>query len=74
MTPISQVKRLYDELMCFWILDAWHSLSFDPIAKSFKRTGIKNALDRSEDKLLWDHDVETATSDLDNRSGNSNAE
>lgn len=69
-TPIGQVKRLSNELVCFWI----RSLLFDPIAKSFKKTGIKNALDGSEDKLLWDHDVETATNDLDNRSGNSNAE
>lgn len=73
-TPIGQVKRLSNELVCFWILDAWRSLLFNPIAKIFKKTGIKNALDGSKDKLLWDHDVETATSDLENRSGNSNAE
>ncbi|KAH7952365.1 hypothetical protein HPB52_022039 [Rhipicephalus sanguineus] len=64
LMPTGKIKRPSVELMCSCILDAWCSLPADLIAKSFKNTGIANALDGSEDDQLWEQDYKVA-SDLD---------
>lgn len=39
-------------MWCTWIVEAWREISDEVDRKSFK-TGILNALDASEDDLLW---------------------
>ncbi len=39
--------------MCSWIIQSWTFITSDIISKSFKKTGISNALDGSEDDILW---------------------
>lgn len=73
LTPTGKVKRPSVELVCSWILEAWRSLPADLISKSFKKTGIANALDGSEDDQLWEQDAEAA-SDLDDGSSDSDEE
>ncbi|CAG8759451.1 2452_t:CDS:1, partial [Dentiscutata erythropus] len=46
------------------ILEIWDDLSAGIIIKSFKKCGISNELDKTEDDLLYDSDKEN--SDLDN--------
>lgn len=36
----------------------------DIIVKGFKKTGISNRLDGTEDNLLWDHEDKDAASDI----------
>lgn len=73
LTPTGKVKRPSVELVCSWILEAWRSLPADLISESFKKTGIANALDGSEDDQLWEQDAEAA-SDLDDGSSDSDEE
>ena len=40
-------------LMLQWIVEAWESLSTDIIIRSFKKPGISNAMDGTEDDMLW---------------------
>ncbi|KAH9368345.1 hypothetical protein HPB48_004537 [Haemaphysalis longicornis] len=53
--------------------EAWRSLPDDLIAKSFKKTGISNAMDGSEDDQFWECNLEVA-SDLDDGSSDSEEE
>ena len=51
-TPSGKVRRPFLELMCSWIIQSWTLITRDIISKSFKKTGISNALDGSEDDIL----------------------
>lgn len=42
--------------ICQWILDAWMELPKKIIVKAFKKCGISNAMDETEDDLLWEED------------------
>ena len=48
------------EEICQWIVDAWQELDPQIIVHSFKKCCISNALDGSEDDILWE---DQATSD-----------
>lgn len=50
--------------LCEWILQAWEQISPQSIVAGFKKCCISNALDGSEDDLLWEIEVENR-SDLD---------
>lgn len=49
--------------VCAWILHAWRSLSVDTISKSFRVTGLSNAMDGTQDDQLWEHADEASSSD-----------
>ena len=36
-----------------WVKEAWDALSTDTITKSFKKTGISNMMDGTEDDDIW---------------------
>lgn len=40
--------------ICQWILDAWRELPSKIIVKAFKKCGISNAMDGTEDDCLWE--------------------
>lgn len=40
--------------ICQWILDSWMELPKKIIVKAFKKCGISNAMDGTEDDLLWE--------------------
>lgn len=57
-TPTGRIKRPSMELMCQWIGEAWDMISPKIVVRSFKKTGISNDLDGTEDDILWnDTDV-----------------
>ena len=37
-----------------WILSAWDSISEDTIIRSFKFTGISNAIDGTKNDFIWE--------------------
>ena len=41
-----------------WVSDAWKAIPESIIIRSFKRCSISNALDGSEDDILWEDDGE----------------
>lgn len=44
-----------------WILEAWSEIPGNMIICSFKKTGISNSLDGTEDDALWADDGEAAS-------------
>lgn len=51
------------EEMCKWIVTAWNEIKPELIIKSFKKCGISNKLDGTEDDDLWLSDDEDSGSD-----------
>ncbi|MEW8546413.1 MAG: hypothetical protein AB2693_23085, partial [Candidatus Thiodiazotropha sp.] len=41
------------QILLQWVKEAWESLSINIIVRSFKRTGISNQMDGTEDEKLW---------------------
>lgn len=62
-TPSGKIKKLSVSLMCEWILSSWHTISPDSIIKGFKKCCVSNALDGSEDDVLWAESDEQSDSD-----------
>lgn len=70
LTPGGKIKRPSVELLCSWVSEAWGMIDVNMVARSFKKTGISNALDATEDHLVWDdeeasEDEETIDSSVD---------
>jgi hypothetical protein len=42
----------------WWVSAAWKAILESIIVRSFKKCCISNALDRSEDDIVWEDDVE----------------
>ena len=40
--------------VCQWVLNAWGDMKTDSVTYSFKKCGISNTLDGTEDDLLWE--------------------
>lgn len=60
LTPAGNIKRPSLELLCTWVLNSWNLITQEMVAKSFKKTGISNALDSTEDDALWRDEGETS--------------
>lgn len=56
-TPAGNVRAAPLDLITTWVLDSWNDLSDQIIQRSFKKCGISNALDGTEDDLLWEDDA-----------------
>ena len=50
--------------VCQWIIDSWNKVKVETIQKAFKKCGISNALDGTEDDELWDDMDEEAADDV----------
>ena len=46
-----------------WMDRAWREIPVDLIMRSFKSCGINNALDKTEDDLVWEDDGEEEAED-----------
>ncbi|CAG8842448.1 27515_t:CDS:2, partial [Gigaspora margarita] len=64
LTKQGNLKRPSYGLICQWILEAWDDISAEMIIKSFKKCGISNELDGTENDLLYSSDKEN--SEIDN--------
>ena len=53
ITPKGALKRPTIKQVCQWIKQSWSRVREDIIVKSFKKCGISNALDGSEDHLIF---------------------
>ncbi|CAG8746349.1 27787_t:CDS:2, partial [Racocetra persica] len=51
-TKKRNMKKPEHDLMYHWIMEAWSDISPETIIKSFKKCGISNALDGSENELI----------------------
>jgi len=52
-TPAGHICKPDLSQICQWILDSWNSISPDTIRRSYLKCCITNALDGTEDDILW---------------------
>ena len=43
--------------MTSWVLEAWRGLPKEMVAWSFKKCGISNSIDGTEDDILWEEEA-----------------
>ena len=55
-TPAGNMRAARMGTVCSWVVKAWTDLKPDIITKSFKKWCISNAMDGTEDDVLWDND------------------
>ena len=60
-TPAGCIQKPDLRQICRWVLESWNAISPDTIKHSFLKCCITNALDGTEDDVLWE---ETDESDL----------
>lgn len=53
------------DVLCDFVIKSWEKVKVETVIKSFKKCGISNAMDGTEDDLLWDTDDEGETDSLD---------
>ena len=53
VTKAGNFRRLSLEKVAEWVMTAWNKIYIEIIKKSFKKYGISNALDGTEDGMLW---------------------
>ena len=61
-TPSGNMRKPILLDVCSWVNDAWQELHQDIIMRAFKKCCISNALDRTEDELLWENAMESENS------------
>lgn len=65
LTPGGKVKAASLTTVASWVLEAWRDLPGDMVERSFKKCGISNAIDGTEDDLLWEEE-ETCSAEEEN--------
>jgi hypothetical protein len=58
LTQTGKIKRAAPSEVTQWVLAAWKAIPESIIIRSFKKCCISNALNESEDDILWKDDVE----------------
>ena len=46
--------------VCQWVKESWQELSKEMVKRSFKKCGISNALDGTEDDLVWEEEEDSS--------------
>ena len=54
VTLTGRVKRPSISIVCEWVKNSWQWVKSETTVKSFKKCGISNALDGSEDDILYE--------------------
>ena len=57
LTPAGNVKAPSLTTMTSWVLEAWRGLPKEMVARSFKKCGISNSIDGTEDDILWEEEA-----------------
>jgi len=64
-TPAGNMRAASLPTVCLWVLDAWRSLPAEMVARSFKKCGISNSMDGTEDEILWEETEDVPTTPVD---------
>jgi len=73
ITQAGRVKRPSISNVCKWVKNPWQRVRSETIVKSFKKCGISNALDGSEDGILYEEsDASSENNHEDDFSGSDN--
>jgi len=57
-TATGNLKRASHATACQWVLDAWEEIEQETIRKAFLKCSISNAMDGSQDNLVYESDEE----------------
>ena len=60
---LTRMKRPTITRVCAWVKTSWQSGKDETVVRSFKKRGISNALDGSEDDILYEQSEDSDTSD-----------
>ena len=55
-TPGGQLRAASLVTVCQWVKESWQELSKEMVERSFKKCGISNTLDGTEDDLVWEEE------------------
>ena len=58
LTPAGNVRAASLTTVASWVLEAWRDLPEEMVARSFKKCGISNSTDGTEDDMLWEEEEE----------------
>jgi hypothetical protein len=58
LTETGKIKRAAPSEVVRWVSAAWKAIPESIIIRSFKKCCIRNALDRFEDNIVWEDNVE----------------
>lgn len=62
LTPTGKIKKAPASTVAQWVSNAWKKIPEKIIVKSFKKCCITNALDGTEDDILWQADSDSESS------------
>lgn len=54
LTKTGRMKRPTIKEVCTWVKNSWEKIKQETIVKSFKKCGISNAIDGTEDDLVFE--------------------
>jgi len=63
-TATGRQRKVEMPTICEWILEAWNEIPIKSVVKSFKKCSISNALDGTEDDIIWEDEDNTPLSAL----------
>lgn len=63
VTPAGRLKRTSPAMLCAWIAEAWACIPEALVCRAFKKCSISNALDGTEDEVLWEDISDKGTSE-----------
>ena len=53
-TPAGNMRAASLTTVCEWVKDTWQNIPSEMVVRSFKKCGISNAMDGTEDDMLWE--------------------
>lgn len=56
-TKTGNIRVAPIDVVCNMIIEAWNDINSEIVIKAFKKCGISNSLDGTEDDILWDSDA-----------------
>ena len=59
-TPGGQLRAASLVTVCQWVKESWQELSKEMVECYFKKCGISNALDGTEDDLVWEEEEDSS--------------
>ena len=59
-TPGGQLRAASLVTVCQWVKESWQELSKEMVERSFKKCGISNALDGTENDLVWEEEEDSS--------------
>ena len=73
VTPTGRIKRPSITQVCEWVKTSWDAVKEEVVVRSFKKCGISNAMDGTEDEFLYeDRDADVDDPDSSTASDSSN--